>query len=116
MKSFKVPKETKIYVRKQGDFAVILADTLKRKKMSVKALSEKTGISVSRLNKILAGNENLTFKTISKIESVTGDLNHAVQFIREFKETLASAYGIISVEFWEEMYEKINNFLDKERL
>jgi transcriptional regulator with XRE-family HTH domain len=112
MKCFRVPEETKIYVRKQGDLAISLAGTLKNKNMTVKELSQKTGISVYRLKEILAGNVNLTLKTIAKIENAVGEnLSLNIQFVKELKEILLSAYGIASVEFWQEIYEKINNFL-----
>ena len=73
MKCFVVPEEIKILCQLQCDFAVGLSGILKKKNMSIKDLSKKTGIRTGRLKEILSGNANLTMKTIAKIEGAIGE-------------------------------------------
>ena len=65
-----IPKATKIFVNKQADIALRISDILNEKKLHQRDLAKMLEVSESRISKILAGNENMTLKTIAKIEGV----------------------------------------------
>ena len=64
-----VPEETKKFVQKQGEIAAQIASILQRKGIKQKVFAKEIGMKESQLSKILAGNANLTIKTIARIES-----------------------------------------------
>lgn len=68
-----VPPETRKLVQKQDEIAVQLSSLLKQKGLTQKEFAKKTGMKQSQLSKILAGNANLTLKTISKIETALNE-------------------------------------------
>jgi len=67
-----VPGETKKFVEKQGEIAALIATVLKKRSIKQKEFAKEIGMKESQLSKILAGNANLTIKTISKIELALG--------------------------------------------
>ena len=72
MPKFKVPENVKIFVQKQGDIAVQLDAYKNETGLTQKEFAKKIGMKESRLSKILAGNANLTLKSICDIEAVIG--------------------------------------------
>ena len=88
--------ETRRFVRKQGDIAARISGLLKEKNLKQADLAKMLDMKKSQVSKILAGNANLTLKTISRIETVLGDDVIRVPFISEvfdftFVEKLSSA-------------------------
>ncbi|MER0439385.1 helix-turn-helix transcriptional regulator [Emticicia sp. W12TSBA100-4] len=67
-------EENKDWLELSADIAIRILSTLRANKTngkypnSQKQLAELMGISSQQINKILKGNENLTLKTINKIE------------------------------------------------
>lgn len=56
----------------QGDIAVHLASVLSALSMTQRQLANITGMTESRISKILSGDENLTLKTVVRLELATG--------------------------------------------
>lgn len=52
--------------------AVNVLEALREKKMSQKDLAEKMNVSAQQINKIVRGQQNLTFGTIGKLEDALG--------------------------------------------
>jgi transcriptional regulator with XRE-family HTH domain len=52
--------------------AVNVLEALREKKMSQKDLAEKMNVSAQQINKIVRGQQNLTFGTIAKLEDALG--------------------------------------------
>lgn len=63
-----VPPEIKRYVQIQSDIAIRIFNILKNKGINKKEFATQLKMRESRLDDILAGNANLTLKTIAKIE------------------------------------------------
>jgi len=61
-------KANKSWLDKSAMVAVNVLDTLKTKGWSQKDLAQKMKVSSQQVNKILKGQQNLTFETISKLE------------------------------------------------
>jgi transcriptional regulator with XRE-family HTH domain len=61
-------KANKSWLDKSAMVAVNVLDTLKTKGWSQKDLAQKMKVSAQQVNKILKGQQNLTFETISKLE------------------------------------------------
>ena len=68
----KIPSSTKKFVQKQGEIAVQISKILKDNKITQKEFAKSLNMKESQLSKILAGNANLTLKTITKIEAKLG--------------------------------------------
>ncbi len=64
-----VPIETKQLVKKQNEIAEHIHQSLKRKNITQKAFAQQLGMKESQLCRILAGETNLTLRTIVKIET-----------------------------------------------
>lgn len=54
------------------DVAIRVLDTLRIKKMTQKELAERMNVSPQFINKVLKGQENLTFETIAKLSRALG--------------------------------------------
>jgi len=67
-----ISPEIKKYVQKQGEIAAQIAEILTARNMTQKELAQQLNMKESQLSKILAGNANLTLRTITKIESALG--------------------------------------------
>lgn len=77
----KIPYSTKKLVQKQGEIAVQIFKILKDNKITQKEFAKNVNMKDSQLSKILAGNANLTLKTITKIEAELGiDIIHILLF------------------------------------
>ena len=63
------PVATKKYVQKQGEIAAQISTILKDRSIKQKEFAKMLDMKESQLSKILAGNANLTLKTIAKIEA-----------------------------------------------
>jgi len=63
-----VPPEIKLFVRMQGVIAERIATILNNLNISQKDFAKKLGMKESQLSNILAGNANLTLKTITRLE------------------------------------------------
>lgn len=69
----KIPEEISRLVEKQLDIADAIAAAIKRSPYKTrKEFAQAIGMKPSMLSRILAGNVNLTLKTITKIELVLG--------------------------------------------
>lgn len=62
-------KANKSWLNKSALVAVNVLDALKAKGWSQKDLAQKMKVSAQHVNKILRGQQNLTFETISKLET-----------------------------------------------
>jgi len=80
-----VPPETRKLVQKQDEIAVQISSILKQKGLSQKGFAKNIGMKESQLSKILAGNANLTLKTISRIETALGEDIIAVLSVNSIK-------------------------------
>ncbi|MFO7890230.1 MAG: helix-turn-helix transcriptional regulator [bacterium] len=68
----KIPLSTKKFVQKQGEIAAQIYKILKDDNITQKEFAKRLDMKESQLSKILAGNANLTLKTITKIEAELG--------------------------------------------
>lgn len=68
-----VSPETKTLVRKQNEIADKIYRLLKQRNLTQKEFAQQLGMKESQLCKILAGNANLTLKTIVKIETALNE-------------------------------------------
>lgn len=62
-------KANKSWLDKSAMVAVNVLEALKQKGLSQKDLAQKMNVSAQQVNKILKGQQNLTFETISKLET-----------------------------------------------
>ncbi|SHH08280.1 Helix-turn-helix [Flavobacterium micromati] len=62
-------KANKSWLNKSAMVAVNVLEALKAKGWSQKDLAQKMKVSAQQVNKILKGQQNLTFETISKLET-----------------------------------------------
>ncbi len=67
-----VPEETRLYVAKKMQISDRIEAILKSRKWKQVDLARKLGIKESRVSNILAANQNMTLKTITRIEAVLG--------------------------------------------
>lgn len=91
-------KANKSWLDKSAMVAVNVLEALKAKGWSQKDLAQKMKVSAQQVNKILKGQQNLTFETISKLETA---LQISLMEIIEYKpvaEFKTSATQIKSVE------------------
>ncbi|MEP7218722.1 MAG: helix-turn-helix transcriptional regulator [Bacteroidota bacterium] len=58
----------------QGDIATHLAAILRNEGTSQRTLAERLKMKPAQLNKILAGNDNMTLRTIARLECATGSV------------------------------------------
>jgi ribosome-binding protein aMBF1 (putative translation factor) len=65
-------KTNKKRLDQSAKVAVSVLDALKDKGWSQKDLAEKMSVSAQQVNKILKGQENMTFETIDKLETALG--------------------------------------------
>ncbi len=86
----KIPSETQRFVDKQIATAVKINDLRKKNKMSQKQLAEELNMNESQLSRILAGNENLTLKTIAKIEDVFNEDVISIDTIEQETVTIST--------------------------
>ena len=63
-----VPAETKVFVRKYTDIVDRINYLLKQKKLTQKQLAERMGKRESEISKWLKSGQNLTLKSIAKLE------------------------------------------------
>ena len=68
-----VSPEIKKLVRKQNEIAEKICLLLKQRNLTQKEFARQLGMKESQLCKILAGNANLTLKTIVKIETALNE-------------------------------------------
>jgi len=79
----KIPEDVSRLVEKQMDIAEAIAGAIEKSNFKTrKAFAEAIGMKESMLSRILAGNVNLTLKTITKIETV---LNMNIISVKSFK-------------------------------
>ena len=62
----------KNWLQNSSKIAINVMEILKEKKWTQKELAEKMKVSAQHINKIVKGQQNLTFETISKLESALG--------------------------------------------
>jgi transcriptional regulator with XRE-family HTH domain len=65
-------KANKKWLDNSSKVAVNVLEALKEKGMSQRDLAEKMGISAQQINKIVKGQQNLTFETVGKLEDALG--------------------------------------------
>ena len=111
-----VPAEINKLVQKQTEIAIKISQILTSKGIKQKEFASQIGMKESQLSKILAGNANLTLKTITKIEATLEEDIIYVDVIEqgEQKTTLKSDYQevIIYDRFTQE--QKFLEFPDNE--
>ncbi|MFA4906916.1 MAG: helix-turn-helix transcriptional regulator [archaeon] len=79
----KIPEDVSRLVEKQMDIAEAIAGAIEKSNFKTrKAFAEAIGMKESMLSRILAGNVNLTLKTITKMESA---LNTDIISVKSFK-------------------------------
>lgn len=66
------PAELKIFVRKYNDVVVRIFELLKQRGWTQKELATRLGKNASEVSKWLAGEHNLTLKTLAKLEAELG--------------------------------------------
>jgi transcriptional regulator with XRE-family HTH domain len=95
----KIPAEINKLVQKQTEIAVKISQILASKEIKQKEFASQIGMKESQFSKILAGNTNLTLKTITKIEIALGEdiININVTEQKERKTTLKSDYQEVFV-------------------
>jgi len=69
LEKFSNYKANKSWLDKSAMIAVNVLEALKTKGLSQKDLAQKMNVSAQQVNKILKGQQNLTFETISKLET-----------------------------------------------
>ncbi len=69
----RISPETKGLVRKQGDIAARIDEILKRKHLKQGDLARRVNMKKSQVSNILAGNANLTLRTITRLELALGE-------------------------------------------
>lgn len=62
-------RANKKWIDQSSKVAINVLEVLKQKGLSQKDLAQKMNVSAQQVNKILKGQQNLTFETISKLES-----------------------------------------------
>jgi transcriptional regulator with XRE-family HTH domain len=75
-------KTNKSWLEKSALVAINVLEAIKAKGWSQKDLAEKMKVSAQQVNKILKGQQNLTFETISKLENA---LDISIMKIIDFK-------------------------------
>ena len=83
----KIPKETKIFVDKYADIIVRVSQILKEKKLTQKDLAERMGKKPSEINRWLKQEQNLTLRSIAKLEAELGETILYVPTRRPFQFT-----------------------------
>ncbi|GAB4250161.1 MAG: hypothetical protein Kow0027_13440 [Saprospiraceae bacterium] len=68
-----VPEETKVFVRKYTDIVDRINYLLKEKGINQKQLAQKMGKRESEISKWLKSGQNLTLKSIAKLEVALGE-------------------------------------------
>lgn len=68
----RIPAETKRLVQKQADIADRIFALIKRSGKTQRQIAEELGMKPSFLSRILAGESNLTLKTIARFEVALG--------------------------------------------
>jgi transcriptional regulator with XRE-family HTH domain len=107
-------KTNKKRLDQSAKVAVSVLDALKDKGWSQKDLAEKMSVSAQQVNKILKGQENMTFETIDKLETALGIvLMEIVEYksANEIKVKLESKKAI--KESWSEVFVKNKSSLRK---
>ena len=69
----KVPEETKIFVNKYADIVVRVNQILREKGITQKELAERIGKKPSEINRWLKQEQNLTLRSIAKLEAELGE-------------------------------------------
>jgi DNA-binding Xre family transcriptional regulator len=64
--------ENRDWLKKSSALAVKVLQSLKEQKITQKELAERLNISPQQVSKILQGQENLTFQTVTAIENALG--------------------------------------------
>jgi transcriptional regulator with XRE-family HTH domain len=64
-----IPKEKRQYFRKLNEIGDQIESMLMAKKLNQRELAKKIGVKESYISRILTGDQNLTIKTIAKIEA-----------------------------------------------
>lgn len=62
-------QENKAWIKHSQKIAIKVLRAIREKGMKQKELALKMGVSPQQINKIIKGKENITFKTISKLEN-----------------------------------------------
>ncbi len=87
-----VPKEILKLVQRQTQIAVKISQVLNSNKINQKGFASSLGMKESQLSKILAGNANLTLKTITKIETALGEDIININAIEKEEKKTTSKY------------------------
>lgn len=88
-------KANKKWLDQSAKIALNILEALNEKGWSQKRLAEEMGVSSQQVNKIVKGNQNLTFETIAKIETALKiDLVQIIDYRREasFKKPAIAAF------------------------
>lgn len=94
LEKFSNYKANKKWLDKSAMVAVNVLEALKTKGLSQKDLAQKMNVSAQQVNKILKGQQNLTFETISKLETA---LEISLIEIIDFKEA-NTTFDILNTE------------------
>lgn len=89
----------KNWLQNSSKIAINVMEILKEKKWTQKELAEKMKVSAQQINKIAKGQQNLTFETISKLESALGVSLISINEIKSINEIETISTQIKAIEY-----------------
>ena len=89
----------KNWLQNSSKIAINVMEILKEKKWTQKELAEKMKVSAQQINKIVKGQQNLTFETISKLESALGVSLISINEIKSINEIETISTQIKAIEY-----------------
>ena len=89
----------KNWLQNSSKIAINVMEILKEKKWTQKELAEKMKVSAQHINKIVKGQQNLTFETISKLESALGVSLISINEIKSINEIETISTQIKAIEY-----------------
>jgi len=106
----KIPEDVSQLVEKQMDIAEAIADAIDKSEFKTrKDFAEAISMKPSMLSRILAGNVNLTLKTITKIEAA---LETDIIHVEEFKHEDSKMKPDYLPEFYQFIFKIPSNLYD----
>lgn len=113
------PLETKIFVEKYSDLIIRINQILRDKGISQKELAEGMDKKPAEISRWLSGNQNITLKSIAKLEAVLGEPIIEIpvkRFSACFKDEWEKLEVSFTVERRKETYSKDTQWLNEEKV
>ncbi|AZI20419.1 MULTISPECIES: helix-turn-helix domain-containing protein [Chryseobacterium] len=113
------PLETKIFVEKYSDLIIRINQILRDKGISQKELAEGMDKKPAEISRWLSGNQNITLKSIAKLEAELGEPIIEIpvkRFSACFKDEWEKLEVSFTVERRKETYSKDTQWLNEEKV